>query len=226
MLTEEQAKTVKKQIIHHIEESFPEDKKEFARKRVESMTSSELEEFLVKNNLGTNQAGRGTQGTNTKSSQCVFCSIVSGEIASNKIAENESAIAVLEINPVSRGHVLVIPKEHTSSHDKEPAKETKKLIKDVSGMIKKKLKPKTIILSPSNLFGHEITNIIPQFTNETVDSQRHHATPEEISELHLLLDMKNDTSEKKSKRIKVKKAKREKISEKMSEKMWLPRRIP
>lgn len=219
MLTKEQEETIKKQIISHIEESFPEDKKSFARKRIESMNSEELEEFLKKNNLATSQEGSSSKGE----SQCVFCSIVSGDIASNKIDENESAIAVLEINPVSKGHVLVIPKEHTASHKKEQKKNIENLIKNVSKILEKKLKPKKVLVSPSNLFGHEIINIIPQFDDETADSKRNHANPEEILELQKLLSTKKEAQEKKVEKIKTRKPKPEKIDEK---KMWLPRRIP
>ena len=43
---------------------------------------------------------------------CLFCRIVKGEIASEKVMENERAYAFLDINPLARGHVLVIPKAH------------------------------------------------------------------------------------------------------------------
>lgn len=41
----------------------------------------------------------------------VFTKIISGEIPSYKIAEDENNFAFLDINPVARGHVLVIPKK-------------------------------------------------------------------------------------------------------------------
>ena len=43
---------------------------------------------------------------------CVFCAIAAGEIPSFKIYEDDVALAYLDINPCSEGHVLVIPKEH------------------------------------------------------------------------------------------------------------------
>lgn len=45
---------------------------------------------------------------------CVFCAIACGEIPSFKIYENESVLAYLDINPFSKGHTLVIPKNHTT----------------------------------------------------------------------------------------------------------------
>jgi len=45
-------------------------------------------------------------------SDCVFCKIVSGQIPSLKIFENNDVLAFLDINPISDGHTLVIPKSH------------------------------------------------------------------------------------------------------------------
>src|SRR3954453_3691099 len=44
---------------------------------------------------------------------CIFCKIVSGEIPSHKIEEDDKTLAFMDINPWTRGHVLVIPKEHS-----------------------------------------------------------------------------------------------------------------
>ena len=43
---------------------------------------------------------------------CIFCKIVAGEIPAEKIDENDRALAFMDINPWTRGHALVIPKEH------------------------------------------------------------------------------------------------------------------
>ena len=43
---------------------------------------------------------------------CVFCKIVNGEIPSNKLYEDDKFMSFLTIEPVSRGHLLIIPKEH------------------------------------------------------------------------------------------------------------------
>lgn len=43
---------------------------------------------------------------------CVFCHIISGKIPSKKVYEDEICTAIVDINPASRGHVLLIPKEH------------------------------------------------------------------------------------------------------------------
>ncbi|CAD6443069.1 cad021f8-3f66-4038-abd7-c7a772df568a [Sclerotinia trifoliorum] len=43
---------------------------------------------------------------------CVFCKIIKGDIPSFKLFESEKVFAFLDINPLSRGHALVIPKHH------------------------------------------------------------------------------------------------------------------
>ena len=43
----------------------------------------------------------------------IFSRIVAGEISSYKIAEDEKFFCFLDINPMSKGHTLVIPKQET-----------------------------------------------------------------------------------------------------------------
>jgi histidine triad (HIT) family protein len=43
----------------------------------------------------------------------IFSKIIAGEIPCYKIAENNEFIAFLDINPVTRGHTLVVPKQET-----------------------------------------------------------------------------------------------------------------
>jgi histidine triad (HIT) family protein len=45
-------------------------------------------------------------------SDCVFCKIIKGEIPSFKVFEDDTVLAIADINPISRGHVLIIPKRH------------------------------------------------------------------------------------------------------------------
>ncbi|KAM7207961.1 HIT-like domain containing protein [Naviculisporaceae sp. PSN 640] len=48
----------------------------------------------------------------SKAAACIFCKIVKGEIPCFKLFESDKALAFLDINPLSRGHALVIPKHH------------------------------------------------------------------------------------------------------------------
>ncbi len=43
----------------------------------------------------------------------IFSRIISGEIPCYKIAENEKFFSFLDINPLAKGHVLVVPKKET-----------------------------------------------------------------------------------------------------------------
>ncbi|MBI2580286.1 HIT domain-containing protein [Candidatus Woesearchaeota archaeon] len=43
---------------------------------------------------------------------CVFCHIASGKVPARKVYEDDSCLAVLDINPASPGHMLLMPKEH------------------------------------------------------------------------------------------------------------------
>jgi len=43
---------------------------------------------------------------------CIFCRIIDGEIPSAKLLETVEAVAFLDVNPVNRGHTLLVPKAH------------------------------------------------------------------------------------------------------------------
>lgn len=55
--------------------------------------------------------------------QCVFCQLIAGKISSRKVYEDESCIAILDINPANPGHTLILPKEHYSIMPLMPEKE-------------------------------------------------------------------------------------------------------
>jgi len=43
---------------------------------------------------------------------CIFCKIVAGELPATVIDSDERALALMDINPATRGHALVIPRAH------------------------------------------------------------------------------------------------------------------
>ncbi|MDX6670268.1 MAG: histidine triad family protein [Solirubrobacteraceae bacterium] len=43
---------------------------------------------------------------------CLFCKIVAGELPSTRVDEDDRTVAFMDINPATRGHALVIPREH------------------------------------------------------------------------------------------------------------------
>ena len=73
---------------------------------------------------------------------CIFCKIVAGQIPATRVHEDERTIAFMDINPGTRGHLLVIPREHAvdllqiSDPDLEACARTAKLM---AGRVKERL---------------------------------------------------------------------------------------
>lgn len=55
---------------------------------------------------------------------CIFCKIAAGEIPSCKVYESENVVAFLDVNPIEKGHVLVVPKRHWTSLVDVPVKDS------------------------------------------------------------------------------------------------------
>jgi histidine triad (HIT) family protein len=45
---------------------------------------------------------------------CIFCKVLAGEIPSERVYEDDHAVAVMDINPWTRGHAVVIPRTHAA----------------------------------------------------------------------------------------------------------------
>jgi histidine triad (HIT) family protein len=43
---------------------------------------------------------------------CIFCKIIAGELPSQIIAEDERTVTFMDISPATRGHALVVPRQH------------------------------------------------------------------------------------------------------------------
>ena len=46
---------------------------------------------------------------------CIFCKIIKGEIPCIKVCEDDKVLAFADINPISTGHILIIPKTHAKN---------------------------------------------------------------------------------------------------------------
>ncbi len=46
---------------------------------------------------------------------CIFCKIIAGEVPNYTLGENQQAISFLDVQPVVKGHALVIPKVHAET---------------------------------------------------------------------------------------------------------------
>ena len=64
------------------------------QEKIKNMSPEELKEFQKK--------------------QCIFCQIIGGKVQSKKVYDDETVIAVLDVNPANPGHILIMPKEHYS----------------------------------------------------------------------------------------------------------------
>ena len=73
------------------------------QEKIKQMSPEELKEFQKK--------------------QCIFCQIVAGKVQSRKVYEDETVIALLDINPSNPGHVLLLTKEHYSIMPQVPEDE-------------------------------------------------------------------------------------------------------
>jgi histidine triad (HIT) family protein len=209
MIPPEQIDNIKQQLLSQIE-NFPEDQRENAAQQIQSMNAEQLEQFLIQNKLVKSDESSQT------SPQCIFCSITSGQVPSYKIDENKDALAILEINPISKGHIMILPKEHIETSSKLP-QTAFSLAKKIAKKLKSKFKSKDVLISSTNVMGHEALNVIPVYENETIDSPRTKASEDELKELHKKL-------EKKIRKKVIKKIKTKKLNPK--EKIWLPKRIP
>ena len=72
---------------------------------------------------------------------CIFCKIIKGDIPSYTIYEDDIVKVFLDVNPMSPGHMLIIPKKHfdnlddidfdTLTHINEIDKKMHKLLKEI-----------------------------------------------------------------------------------------------
>ncbi|MBW1681597.1 MAG: HIT family protein [Deltaproteobacteria bacterium] len=75
---------------------------------------------------------------------CIFCKIIRGEIPAFKVYEDEAVFAFADINPISQGHTLVIPKRHAENLWEIPEKDLCSVLsaaKRIAGAMKKALNP-------------------------------------------------------------------------------------
>jgi len=103
---------------------------------------------------------------------CIFCKIIAKEIPSSIIYEDEKVIAFLDISQATRGHTLVVPKEHFAniySVDEETLSYLIKVVQKLSVKLKSKLDANGINvlnnneLSAGQTIEHLHFHIIPRY---------------------------------------------------------------
>ena len=50
-----------------------------------------------------------------KKADCIFCKIANGEIPSKTLYEDEDFRVILDLGPATKGHALILPKEHAAN---------------------------------------------------------------------------------------------------------------
>lgn len=77
-----------------------------------------------------------------KKEDCIFCKIAAGEIPSGTLYEDEQFRVILDLGPATKGHALILPKEHAANLYELPdetAAEAMKLAKKMALLLKSKL---------------------------------------------------------------------------------------
>ena len=101
---------------------------------------------------------------------CIFCKIIDGEIQSYTIYENDFVKCFLDVNPISNGHTLIVPKKHftdINDIDNEYLFKIHEASKIIVKLIDEKLKPSGIRLVQNNGSLQEVKHyhlhIIPEY---------------------------------------------------------------
>src|SRR3989344_6296360 len=107
-LTQEQIIELKNQLKEQVTHLSP-DKKAHALAQIESLSPQALEAMIEQ------QKERGqSAGGNQKEEKTIFRMIIDKDIKSVTVDENKVALAVLDINPISKAHIIIIPKKSVS----------------------------------------------------------------------------------------------------------------
>jgi histidine triad (HIT) family protein len=105
---------------------------------------------------------------------CIFCKIAKKEVDAYVLYEDEKTMAFLDINPVSKGHTLVIPKEHYENVLEMPTELGRDLAKTVQ-IVCEKLKKLgaegfNVITNIGGVAGqvvmHAHIHVIPRYSSE------------------------------------------------------------
>ena len=119
----------------------------------------------------------------------IFSKIVAGEIPSYKVAENEKYYAFLDINPLAKGHTLVIPKvgvDYIFDLDDETLAGLTKFAKKIAHKIKEQTRCKKVAMVVLGLeVAHAHIHLIPMNSEKDVDfgAEKLKLTPEEFKEI-------------------------------------------
>lgn len=103
----------------------------------------------------------------------IFCKIINKEIPSKIIYEDELVMTIMDVNPRSNGHVLIIPKKHYRDLldiDTKTLNHIMKIAKEISNKLIDKLDCNGITLEQNNGISQEVKHfhlhIIPKYNKK------------------------------------------------------------
>ncbi len=88
-----------------------------------------------------------------KKDDCIFCKIANGAIPSKTIYEDEDFRVILDLGPATRGHALILPKEHADNLYELPEETAARVLpvaKKVAGLLRAKLQCEGLNLVQNN----------------------------------------------------------------------------
>ena len=108
---------------------------------------------------------------------CIFCKIIKGEIPSRTIYEDDLIAIIMNINPATNGHLLVIPKNHYENLMDTPNEiitHSMDIVREkIYPLLKKRLNCKGLTISQNNELGQEIKHyhihLTPRYDNDLLD---------------------------------------------------------
>ena len=111
------------------------------------------------------------EGSTKKS--CIFCDIVEGKAPCYKVYEDRHSLALLDINPLSKGHCLVIPKRHVPWWHELTEEENASLFnvaKIVAGNIMKAMSPDFVCMyARGRRIPHTHIFLVPTYKGDPLD---------------------------------------------------------
>lgn len=133
-----------------------------------------------------------------KIDNCIFCKIANGEIPSKTLHEDELFRVILDLNPATKGHALILPKDHASNLFDLPEKTAAAalvLAKKLAAAMSEKLGCDGLNLVQNNgeaagqTVSHFHLHLIPRYVNDgqTLGWVPGKATQEELEEVRKTL---------------------------------------
>ncbi|MDE6816677.1 MAG: HIT family protein [Lachnospiraceae bacterium] len=129
---------------------------------------------------------------------CIFCKIAAGEIPSKTIHEDEDFRVILDLGPVTKGHALILPKEHHKNIyelPEETAGKAMKLAKKMAAHMTERLSCDgfNILQNNGETAGQSVfhfhMHLIPRYQNDgqVISGRAGSASSEELEEIRKII---------------------------------------